>query len=330
MFRLALILLASLPLAAQSPLDGIDSLIASAMKDWGVPGAAVAVVRGTEVIYLKAFGPVTPQTPFDTGSVTKPFTALALGTLADEGKLDWDAPIRSYIPAFRMRDPWAAERATMRDLLTHRAGLPAEGAPEFERLKDLEAAADFRSEFRYSNLGYVVAGRIAGALAGTSWEDLVRRRIFGPLGMKNSGFSPEGEVRSSAGDLAQFLLAELGAGKAVVSAKTLAEMQRPQVVSGSGSEFPELAGTNAYGLGWGILHYRGNKMAEHGSGARAGFDALVSLLPDKKIGVAVLTTSGRHPVCTIVALNVYDRLLGLDQKPWNERFLRIREGARRR
>jgi hypothetical protein len=79
-------------------------------------------------------------------------------------------------------------------------------------------------------------------------------------------------------------------------------------------------------MGWGILQYRGNKMVEHGSGL-AGLEALVSLLPEKKIGVAVLTNSGRHPVCTVIALNVYDRLLGLNQTPWNERFQQMRAGA---
>jgi CubicO group peptidase (beta-lactamase class C family) len=333
--RLTFALFVSLPVLAQAPLDGIDSLITSAMKDWGVPSAAVAVVRGGEVIYLKGYGSVTPKTQFATGSVTKPFTALALGVLADEGKLDWDTPIRKYFPAFRLNDAFATERATMRDLLTHRAGLPAglpkNGGPQLtpaqlvERLRYLEAAADFRSEFRYGNLGYIAAGYIGGEVAGTSWEELVRSRIFGPLGMKSSNLSAEGEIRSNAEDMAQFLLVELGAGKPIVSAKTLAEMQRPQVVTGSGSQFPELAGTNAYGLGWGILRYREYKMVEHGSGSTS--EALVSLLPEKKIGVAVLTNSGRHPVCTVIALNVYDRLLGLNQAPWNERFLKMRAGA---
>ena len=97
-----------------------------------MPGLAVAIVKDGEVVFAQGFGfrdvahklPVTPKTLFAIGSCTKAFTTFVLGTLVDEGKLDWDTPVRVYIPEFRMFDRTATEQMTPRDLVTHRSGLP--------------------------------------------------------------------------------------------------------------------------------------------------------------------------------------------------------------
>ena len=113
-------------------LDGFDAVVDKAIKDFKVPGLAIAVVKDGEVIYARGFGqrdvekglPVTPRTLFAIGSCTKAFTTFVMGTLVDEGKLEWDTPVRTYLPGFRMSDPIATESITPRDLVTHRSGLP--------------------------------------------------------------------------------------------------------------------------------------------------------------------------------------------------------------
>src|SRR5690606_38535877 len=99
------------------------------MRAAGVPGAAVAVVRGGRTVHVRGFGeatpgvPVTPQTAFQLASVSKSFTALAVMQLVEDGKVDLDAPVRAYLPWFRLADEGAAAAVTVRHLLSHTSGL---------------------------------------------------------------------------------------------------------------------------------------------------------------------------------------------------------------
>lgn len=195
------------PAATKPTLDGFDDWMARAMKDWKVPGLAIAVVQDGKVILSKGYGlrdvknnlPVTPSTLFAIGSITKSFTVSALGMLADEGKLDWDKPVREYLPDFRMYDEVATGHMTPRDLVTHRSGLPRHDALWYNtalareemvaRLRYLEPNKDFRSTYQYNNLMFLTAGVLAQRISGMKWEDLVRQRLFAPLEMKASNFS---------------------------------------------------------------------------------------------------------------------------------------------
>jgi CubicO group peptidase (beta-lactamase class C family) len=207
-------------------LHGFPEYINARLKEWNVPGAAIAIVKGGRVIFSEGFGlrdiarklPVTPHTIMPIGSSTKAFTTLAIGTLVDEGKLDWDTPVRSYIPTFRMYDSFATERMTLRDMACHRSGLPRHelmwlGSPFnreqlFDRLQYLEPNKDFRSCYQYQNLVYMAAGYIAGKIAGTNWEQLVRERIFMPLDMTSANFS--GLESQKTGDAAKPYLEKEG------------------------------------------------------------------------------------------------------------------------
>lgn len=192
---------------AAGALEGFATFADGVREAWRVPGAAIAVVRDGEVLLTQGFGmgdveqgtPVTARTLFAIASCTKAFTTLGLATLADEGKLDWDAPVRTYLPAFRLHDPVAGERATTRDLVTHRSGLPrhdmvwygtaASREELLGRLQYLEPAKDFRSIYQYQNLMYMAAGYLAGQRTGQSWEELTWQRILEPLGMVRTNFS---------------------------------------------------------------------------------------------------------------------------------------------
>ena len=110
----------------------LDRLAADAMADWKVPGAALAVVQDGKLALAKAYGqsdveanlPVTTTTQFLICSITKSFTATGVAILHNEGRLDWTKPVRDYLPEFRLHDPVATERVTVRDLFCHQSGLP--------------------------------------------------------------------------------------------------------------------------------------------------------------------------------------------------------------
>ena len=196
--------------AAASPaakLAGLDDLAAQAMKEWKVPGVALAVVQDGKVIYAKGYGcrdlenklPVTTATLFPIGSITKSFTALTFGILKNEGKVDWDKPVRTYLPEFQMYDPVASEQATPRDLFSHRTGLPRHDlvwySSDFSRedlvsrLRDLKPNKGFRSAYQYNNLTVMTMGYLEGKLSGLGWEGAIREKIFAPLGMSHSDLS---------------------------------------------------------------------------------------------------------------------------------------------
>ncbi len=194
--------------AAQAALEGFGAVVEKAVADWNVPGAGLAVVAGGKVVLAEGFGhrdleqdlPMTADSLFAIGSTTKAFTATVLGMLSDDGVVDWDSPLRTYLPGFRLHDPVAGELITPRDLVTHRSGLPRHDllwynnheitrAEVVERLAHLEPSADLREKFQYNNLMFLTAGYLVGQLTGGTWEQAVHARILEPLGMTRTNFS---------------------------------------------------------------------------------------------------------------------------------------------
>jgi CubicO group peptidase (beta-lactamase class C family) len=198
-----------MPEIASERLARFDPLLAEVMAEWRIPGLAMAVLRRAEPPALRCWGvcdidtgaPVTTDTVFPICSVTKSFTATALALLVDDGKLEWDRPVREYLPDFRLCDLIATDQATVRDLLTHRTGLPRhdwvkndghlDNAGMLEALRYLEPSKPFRSTFQYNNLMYLVAGLVLERASGQRWEDFIRTRILLPLGMERATTSLE-------------------------------------------------------------------------------------------------------------------------------------------
>lgn len=193
---------------AKADLADYRPFVEKMIADWKVPGLALAVVKGGEVVYAQGFGyrdvesksPVTADTLFAIGSSSKAFTTFVLGTLVDEGKLAWDKPVRDYLPGFEMYDSRTSQTITPRDLVTHRSGLPRHDALWYNnktmsradlvsRLRYLEPNETLRAKWQYNNLMFLTAGYLAEQLTGRSWEEAVRSRIFAPLGMTRSNFS---------------------------------------------------------------------------------------------------------------------------------------------
>lgn len=182
-------------------LDDLDAYITQGVRDWRIPGLAIAVVKDDSVVFVKGYGvrelgkpdAVNAATRFAIGSTTKAMTAVSLGMLVDEGKVRWDEPVITYLPSFRVGDPYVTRELTVRDLLTHRGGLgnadqlwaSADFSTEeiTRRLATLAPAYSLRSRFIYQNIMYAVAGEVIESASGVPWATFVRTRIFAPLGM---------------------------------------------------------------------------------------------------------------------------------------------------
>ncbi len=209
LISLFVLILAGVPFISgqNAPLTGFDDYVNKAIRDWEVPGVAIAIVKDDKVILAKGYGvkrlgapaPVDERTVFAIGSSSKAFTAATIALLVDEGKLKWDDPVIKFLPGFQTADPYVTRELTIRDLLSHRAGLERGellwSASEYDReelirrARFLKSAASLRGNFVYQNVMYLAAGEVAAKAAGKSWDDLIAERIFGPLGMTASSTS---------------------------------------------------------------------------------------------------------------------------------------------
>ena len=189
-------------------MESIDRFVAEQLAAWEVPGCAAAAVRDGQVVLAAGWGqrdldtklPVTADTLFAIGSTTKAFTAATVGALVDDGLLEWERPLRDYVPEIQLHDPVVSDRLTVADLLSHRSGLPrhemvwlghpSQTRPEvIRRLRFLPLSKDLRQAFQYCNLGYLAAGYAVEVLSGRPWEDYLRDRLLTPLGMGRSNLS---------------------------------------------------------------------------------------------------------------------------------------------
>ena len=374
-----LLFLSTVSIARQSnsdaaKLQGIDGFAEQLLKEWNVPGLGMGIIHDGTVVMARGYGyrdledkkPFTTKTLFPIGSTSKSFTALALAILKDKGKLDWDDRVRQYLPSYELSDPIASERMTIRDLLLHRSGLARNDMmwygsgftrkQIFDRLKYLSMGVGFRNKFDYNNLGYMTAGYLAGEVAGSSWEDLVRTSILTPLGMTATNFSdtdsakspdyalpyeeisgkvervpfasteaigPAGSVHSNIDEMlhyAQMLLAHgKYEGRQIVSETNLKTIQSPQIAMGVPSPYPEQSAP-AYGMAWVIQTYRGHRFVWHNGGID-GFYTLLALLPDDNIGVVIFANrlDTRAPG-EVLLRNLFDRMLGMTPVDWDSRF----------
>ena len=269
---------------SKEPYPGLDAYVSQAIETWKIPGLSIAIVRNDSVIYAKGFGvenvatktKVNEKTLFEIGSSSKAFTATLVAMLVGEGKMHFDDRITTYLPDFRMYDPVANEAVTLRDALSHRSGIArgelawlGSGISRDEvlhRVRFLKPETPFRSHYSYQNMMFLAAGQAAGKAAGTSWDDLVRQRIFTPLGMTSTvttskglanpnvatphgmdhdtaftkpmfdaeNIAPAGAILSSAADMAQWLRFQLNDGvvngKRLVASATLRETHTPQIL----------------------------------------------------------------------------------------------------
>jgi CubicO group peptidase (beta-lactamase class C family) len=180
----------------------IDSFVAAVRQHWQIPGIALAIVRRSGPVFVRAYGLkdhakdalANDDTAFAIGSCSKAFTATLAAILVDEGKITWDDPIKKYLPSFQLHDPWISDHITIRDVLSNRTGLSRASISEYGsdlsraevlvRARDIQPICEFRDQFTYCNLGFVAT-------------DSIRRRARGPRCSRQlSGGCPNSRPRS--------------------------------------------------------------------------------------------------------------------------------------
>jgi CubicO group peptidase (beta-lactamase class C family) len=347
----------SAPTGRAAALKRIEEALEARRKELNIPGMSLVIVKDDQVIYLKGLGvkdfergtPVTPDTLFAIGSSSKAFTAMTAVMSQDEGKLSLDDSPKKFLPYFRLQDPDADARIVLRDLLSHRSGLNRTDlvwiTGKLSREEVIRVAgqakptAKLGEKFLYQNVMYTAAGEAVARAQKESWDEVIKRRIFKPLGMTASvttvpemqrakdysfgyeyapatkitrrlpfinfpAVAPAGAINSSARDMAQWVRLMLGGGvfegKRLVSEAGMAELVKPHI-----SIAPKLN----YGLGWFLREWKGKRVVEHG-GNIAGFNALVALMPEERLGFALLTNVTSSPIGQAAMETVWSNLAG--------------------
>lgn len=205
-------------LHSEMDFSAVDAYVESQMKALKIPGLALAIVQGDQVVYVKGYGeahpdgsPVTPQTSFMIGSTTKSFTALAVMQLVEAGKIELDSPVQTYIPWFHTADESASAQIIVRHLLNQTSGFSnASGHDDLtasdlsddaiensvRAMENMELARAPGEAYEYSNLNYTILGLIVQIAAGQSYESYMQENIFYPLGMSHSFTSQEEAMRN--------------------------------------------------------------------------------------------------------------------------------------
>ena len=322
-----------------------------------IPGIAIAVVLNDEVVLARGFGvrdiqkghPVTVETLFAIGSCTKAFTSMLVAMLIDEGKMNWDDPVRRHIPFFQLKDEQADSRATIRDLLCHRTGLTRMGVlwagnqvGRDEMLRQVAKAqpwAPFRTRFLYNSVMYSAAGFASARAAGTDWESLVKERILVPLEMKDTNTSvletlenpkmAKGYVWDEHQEMWRFqpmrnVSSVAPAGVINSNVLDMVNWIRFLLDGGrhrgrrlvSADNLQEIwkaqipvAPNVAYGFGWLLRESNGRRVIEH-NGNVDGFAAEVVLFPEKNAGFVILANVTATPLQQLSVSMVWEALFG--------------------
>ncbi|HKX29578.1 MAG TPA: serine hydrolase domain-containing protein [Blastocatellia bacterium] len=325
---------------------GVPGLAVAIVKD-----DRVIFERGFGSRDVEQNRPVTPETLFPIGSCTKAFTAMAALIGADEKKLALDDSPRKYLPYFKLQDPEADALVTIRDLLRHSSGLDQTDLTwrtgVLTRQEVIKVAgrarptAKVHERFQYQNVMYSAAGETVAVANKSTWEELMVNLFFKPLGMKSSNTSvpemqkaadfssgyllqkttatrtptrvltniaPAGAINSNVRDMAQWVRMMLGRGqfegKRIVSEQGFEELTKKQIAFGP----------DGYGFGWVIGDWNRHQILWH-NGSINGFNSLVALMPDQKLGFVILTNVTVSSLPQTVQETIWTHLVGKPPAP---------------
>ena len=303
----------------------LDVFVLRQMRKHGLPGVAIAITRGEKIAYSQGYGTaghgarVTPATPMFIGSQSKSFTGIAIAQLAEQGLLDLNAPVRSYVPWFAIADETAAPNITISHLLHHTSGLSgsrfatsldddASLETAVRALKTARISAPAGERFQYFNFGYVVLAYIVETVSGMRFADYLHEHILEPLQMTRT--YTDRSIATSAGlsqgysRLFGFAIPayqqappyQLGTGYMISSAEDLARFAIAMNAQGRYQDASVLsphwaerlfAPVGGYGMGW----FVGPDRVYHG-GSNETFRTFVELYPGERIGIVVLVNQG--------------------------------------
>jgi CubicO group peptidase (beta-lactamase class C family) len=326
-------------------IERLDAFIEAQMRQNQIPGMAVAITQGDRILYLQGYGEaapnqaVTPTTPFYIGSVTKSFTALAVLQLVEEGQLELDTPIQTYLPWFSLADETHASVITVRQLLNQTSGMArgdhnrdalAPAAPIEEgvrNLKHVQPSQPPGTAFQYFNANYTILGLLVEQVSGLAYDEYLQERIFEPLEMKRSFTDP---VAAGSLGLAQghtqllgfplprqqpHLAFDLPAGFIITTAEDMAHYLIAQGNEGKFEERQVLTPHwmrimhqplneigSSYAMGWESSTIDGTRTIQH-SGGLETFFARAVLVPEQDYGLAILINQNG-----LLNLLAYERL----------------------
>lgn len=320
--------------------DQLQARLAELAEKNHVVGASLAVGVGDEtctaatgVLNLRTGQPVTPESLFQIGSITKPWTATLVMQLVDDGLLDLDTPVVQYLPEFRVRDDETTAGVTARHLLTHTSGISGDFFPETGRGDDcleryVHAMADLGSchplgaTTSYCNAGFVLLGRVVEVLRGGTWDDILRERLFVPLGLGSAGTLPEqallwgaavghiadsvtpqwgmprcggptGGIHARAEDLVTFARLHLAGGVTAGGATVLSETSTNAMRQPQAEVIDSLPRGEQIGLAW-MLNDWGRPIFGHGGATLGQHASLLSVSGPEPVTIALLTNGGDH------------------------------------
>ncbi len=367
---------ASLPAQARRPdLAEFDAYVAKAVKAWGIPGLAVAIVKDDSMVFAKGYGvrrlggsdPVDAHTRFAIGSTTKAMTALSLLMAADDGQVQLDAPVQRYLPALQLYDPVMTRELTVRDVLTHHTGLP--GSDQLwsgndyaideiiRRMRFLKPTASFRNRYAYQNVQYAMAGEVLRAATGTAWSEALPKRIWGPIGMRETvpylaatvglpnvasphmiidttlqvidnrtvdPVAPAGAVWSNVTDMAKWMRFVLDSGRAggrrLVTEERFVDWMSPQVVVPKADFYPTTRLSRVQRINYGLgwfLHEYAGDAVAMHTGSIDGMSAIIGLIPERRLGVYVLANVDHAELRHALMLRVFDMYAARAPRDWS-------------
>ena len=355
-------------------LAGIDTFINRMLKEWHVAGVSIAVVEKNKVILTKGFGykdyenkiPVTENTLFAIGSCTKAFTSSLLSFPMKDGKLNLDNPVNNYLPELRFINVEMTNHISARDMMSHRTGLPRHDLAWYSAktrrdsllhiIRYFEPSAPLRQLWQYNNFMFLAQGVLAEKLSGKTWEQLIKEKLFIPLGMNASNTSmndhqkatdfslgyyekdekifkmkfmnidamgPAGSINSNAKDMANWVIMWINGGKfngtEIINASYYNQAISSQMVIGANLPTKENADVffSNYGFGWFLANYRGHYRVEHG-GNIDGFSTSTSFYPSDSVGIFISVNQNGSPLPAIIRNMIADKLLGLKFKDWHQ------------
>ncbi|QDK83050.1 serine hydrolase [Spirosoma sp. KCTC 42546] len=384
-----LLALVSIPATAQKQFSSkqiqeFDAYVEAVRKQWEVPGLSITVVKDNKVLFKKGYGVrelgkpdlVDTQTLFACASTTKAMTVALMGMLVDEGKLAWNDPVSKYLPELQLYDPYVTRELKIRDLLIHDTGIGSTdfmtGAMTipanemFRRMVMVKPSYPFRAGFAYQNTFYSAAGRIIERIAGKTWAEFLKERIFTPLGMDrtapkrgyikddnltkphynindtirvieygaDSEIGSAGAVWSSADDISKWVICMLDSSKynggRLLKPETWAEMFTPQTFFPE-DEYPTMQilkpNWRTYGLAWYQHDYKGHKVNFH-TGSLSGLTAITAQLPDEKLGVYVFGNYDHAEVRHALVYKTFDWFALGGTRNWSTEFKKLYDGLK--
>ena len=361
---------------AQRPdLAALDAYIASAVKAWGIPGLAISIVKDDSIVFARGYGvrevgkrdPVDAFTLFAIGSTTKAMTALSLLMASDDGAVRLGDPVLRYLPSLQLYDPVMTRELTVRDLLTHHTGLPGSdqlwsgndyGLDEIiRRMRFLKPAASFRNRYAYQNVQYAMAGEVLRSATGSSWSEMLRTRIWTPIGMRETVptvaatiglpnvasphmtidatvqvvanrpvdvVAPAGAVWSNVSDMARWMRFVLDSGRVggrrLIADDTFTDWLSPQVVVPRGDFYPTSRLTNVRRITYGLgwfLHDYAGDAVAMHTGSIDGMSAIIGLMPDRRLGVFVLANLDHAELRHALMYRVFDLYAARAPRDWS-------------